>query len=105
MEDTYYKRHRQRYLERQKIYNETHKEAIKTYNQEYFQQNKEKIYAKKKAKQAAKPPKPPKEPKSTRKNLPLAKEGISVLQQIIQPPPPPPPNIEIISVPIVVRFD
>jgi hypothetical protein len=106
MEPTYYQRHRQRYLERQKLYNDTHKEEIKAYNQEYFQQNKQRIYAKKRAKQVTKPPKPPKEPKPKKQKTPPPTPGVSVLEQIIlEPPPPAEPNIEIISTPIVVRFD
>ena len=64
MEATQYQKHRQRYLLRQRIYNEEHREQIRVYQREYYQKHRSPRRFK------PREPKPPKQkPKKPEVNL------------------------------------
>ena len=97
MEDSYYKRNRERLLARAKQYREDHKDEYNAKYKIWYQTNKVELYQRRKAKLALKP-KPIRIPKPQPVVEPKPLIPISI-------PEPPRSNVEIIDREILVRFD
>jgi hypothetical protein len=99
--ETYYSRHKEKVLERQKKYNQDHKDQIKQYQQQYW------LTVKKAKVQATRQPKPkkPKTPKPKKVKPPVLPSPESIIESIKEPEPIIESNITYINKPIIVSFD
>ena len=103
MEETYYSKHKEHILERQKKYNRENKDKIKAYQRNYW-------YTVKKAKvQATRQPKPrkpkPKTPKAKKTKAPVLPELTTIIESIQSIEPVIQSNIIYVNHPIIVSFD
>ena len=99
--ETYYSRHKEKVLERQKKYNQDHKDKIKQYQQQYW------LTVKKAKVQATRQPKPrkPRIPKPKKVKPPVLPSPESIIESIREPEPIIESNITYINRPIIVSFD
>jgi hypothetical protein len=99
--ETYYSRHKEKVIERQKKYNQDHKDEIKQYQQQYW------LTVKKAKVQATRQPKPkkPKTPKPKKVKPPVLPSPESIIESIREPEPIIESNITYINRPIIVSFD
>ena len=104
MEDTYYKRNREKMLARQIEYNRLHREEQRLYYKRWYEKNKEDVEAKRRVKRASKPKKerPPrvkKEKKPRKKPVPTVEEVVEILSEpiVVVEPEPVYPRIFVVS--------
>lgn len=104
MEETYYSKHKDYILERQKKYNQENKDKIKEYQQNYWYTVKK---AKVQANRPLRPQRPKKErvPKPKKPKAPVLPTHESILESIKEPEPIIESNITYINGPIIVSFD
>ena len=119
MEDlpSYYSRHRERLLERQKQYNAAHKDAAKEYQKQYWTVHKARLQEKHKEYRQTHPKPKRIRQKNPVKERPVKERSVNESKPVkaprrtlvplvfLDPEPEPDPSVVYINTPIIVTFD